>query len=121
MTNLDFEELRRANSDRCDEWHVPGSAPWSLADWSNAMGGECGEAQNVVKKIRRHETGLSSELDPGLEDLHRMLGHELADLICYIDLLATKAGIDLAGAVIEKFNIVSDRTGLPKHRLGPNQ
>jgi hypothetical protein len=29
-----------------------------LADWSNAMCGEAGEAANVVKKIRWIETGL---------------------------------------------------------------
>lgn len=68
---------------------------WTLADWSNAMCGEAGEAANIVKKIRR------GDRDP---DLLRKLGDELADLCAYIDLLAFHAGINLDEAIEEKYN-----------------
>jgi NTP pyrophosphatase (non-canonical NTP hydrolase) len=42
------------------------------------------------------------------------LGHELADVVTYCDLLADQYGIDLGEAVREKFNIVSARVGYGK-------
>jgi NTP pyrophosphatase (non-canonical NTP hydrolase) len=36
---------------------------------------------------------------------------EMSDVICYLDLLASRMGIDLEKAIIEKFNEVSDRKG----------
>jgi NTP pyrophosphatase (non-canonical NTP hydrolase) len=44
----------------------------------------------------------------------RDLGHELADVVAYCDLLAAEYGIDLGEAVQEKFNIVSARVGYGK-------
>lgn len=41
----------------------------------------------------------------------------MADVVCYLDLLATFYGVDLAEAVIRKFNRVSERQGFPD-RLG---
>lgn len=75
---------------------------WTLADWSNAMCGEAGEAANIVKKIRRGD--IDSELI-------RKLGDELADLSAYIDLLAFHAGIDLDAAIERKYNQLSERLG----------
>ena len=134
MTNLDLSVLRESNVTRMHRWHGEDD-DWTLADWSNAMCGEAGEAANVVKKIRRTET-------PGLWEAQRYPGHapqhaalvsadsatarealtvkladELADVICYADLLAHKAGIDLAAAVIAKFNRVSKAQDFPE-RIG---
>lgn len=115
---LGFDELSRTNLLRARRWH-PGFPDrkdgWSLADWSNAMCGEAGEAANVVKKIRRLEEGLrgrASESD--LDDLLVKLGHEIADVVIYADLLATRAGIDLASAIREKFNLTSAEHGFPE-------
>lgn len=77
---------------------------WTLADWSNAMCGEAGEAANIVKKIRR------GDRDP---DLVRKLGDELADLSAYIDLLAHHAGIDLDQAIEDKYNRLAFALGAP--------
>lgn len=113
VNGLTFDDLTRANRRRCEKWHpgFPNDDTWSLADWSNAMCGEAGEAANVVKKIRRIQTGLSGRVDPPSEELKVMLGEELADVICYLDLLATKAGIDLPAAIVAKFNAISIREG----------
>jgi NTP pyrophosphatase (non-canonical NTP hydrolase) len=76
--------------------------------------GEAGEAANVVKKIRRYECGIK-EADKATEAmLIDHLGNELADVIVYADLLATKYGIDLPRKIIEKFNAVSEREGFPQ-------
>lgn len=64
------------------------------------MAGECGEACNKIKKMRRGE-------DVPIKDV----AHELADMVIYADLLATNLGISLGDAVQEKFNLVSDRQG----------
>lgn len=107
-------ELRTKGAARCDRWHTPGTEPWTGADWSNAMCGEAGEAANIVKKLRRIETGTAPQDDNIRTALIIWLGWELADTIAYADLLAQHYGIDLRAAIAEKFNIVSDREGFPE-------
>jgi NTP pyrophosphatase (non-canonical NTP hydrolase) len=110
--SVQLKTISKINAKRAEQWHAD-MEPWSLADWGNAMGGECGEAQNVVKKLRRLETGsynLKDE-DGKREKLLEKLGDELADTFLYLDLLATAAGVDLEAAIIRKFNRVSDERG----------
>jgi len=114
MNGLDLDLLREVSARRRDRWHTPDTVPWTGADWGNAMGGECGEAQNVVKKLRRIETGTGSQNDPPREVLVYMLGDELADTIAYADLLADHYGIDLSDAIARKFNAISEREGFPE-------
>jgi NTP pyrophosphatase (non-canonical NTP hydrolase) len=78
------------------------------------MCGEAGEAANVVKKLRRYECGLCGVNDPSEADLRAMLTEEIADVLCYADLLATYYGIDVAAAITAKFNAVSERQGFPE-------
>lgn len=119
---LTFDDVRRANWKRCQKWHpgFPNDDSWSGADWSNAMCGEAGELANVVKKLRRIETGhdpnpLKPEQDQAW--LKEALADECADVFLYLDLLAIKYGVDLPAAIIRKFNAVSERQGFPD-RLG---
>lgn len=107
-------ELREKGRTRCDRWHTPDTESWSGADWSNAMCGEAGEAANVVKKIRRIETGTGAQDRQTLDDLIQRLAWELGDVLAYADLLAQHYGIDLRVAVADKFNIVSEREGFPE-------
>lgn len=129
--DLTFERLRAMNAMRVTRWHGDDDG-WTLADWSNAMCGEAGEAANVVKKIRRTESVLwDKQKYPGdgasahaklaempaeeaREALIENLANELADIICYADLLAHFAGIDLGEAVRAKFNRVSEAQGFPE-------
>ena len=117
MTDLTFDQLTAQNVPRAIAWHSEAdalagpSSAWTGADWSNAMGGECGEAQNVVKKLRRIETGLYRKDGLTAEQLLEKLGEELADTIIYADLLAHHYGIDLPAAIITKFNSVSIERG----------
>jgi len=64
------------------------------------MNGEAGEAANLVKKIRRGDYVDIAAVEK-----------ELADMICYADLLAYHLDIDLGKAVRQKFNEVSKRVG----------
>jgi NTP pyrophosphatase (non-canonical NTP hydrolase) len=99
---LTFKRLHKTNLKRNRKvFHNLGD--WSLAEWSNAMAGECGEACNITKKIRRGDKSLKKN--------KKELAKEIADVVVYADLLSTAAGIDLEKAVIEKFNEVSDRRG----------
>jgi NTP pyrophosphatase (non-canonical NTP hydrolase) len=111
---LTFQAVHAANTARCRRWHEDSTA-WTGADWATALGGECGEALNIVKKMRRIECGM----DPGPDDppfpaLGSMLAKELADVFLYLDLLAWHYGIDLPHAIVSKFNEVSARQGFPE-------
>lgn len=116
MTGLTFKALRETSLARCRRWHPGGVADWSLSDWATATAGEMGEACNVVKKLNRERDGIVGN-NLALAELRAQLGHEIADTLIYLDLLAAAAGIDLAAAVVDKFNIVSERNGFPE-RLG---
>lgn len=111
---LTFDTLRDANASRVVRWHDPASSSWTIADWSNAMCGEAGELANVIKKIRRQEDGARGVDDPSLPSLRAMAADEMADVVCYLDLLAHEMDIDLGDAVASKFNRVSVRQGFPE-------
>lgn len=130
---LDLAELCERNVARMHRWH-DGGEDWTGADWSNAMCGEAGEAANVVKKLRRIETGLWDEQKYPGDSIHSQgiaklkgeiaraelidkLADECADVLCYLGLLADHYGIDLAAATVAKFNRVSEAQGFPE-RIG---
>lgn len=113
--DLTFAALAATNLARCRRWH-PGFPldNWTGADWGNAAAGEMGEACNVVKKLRRWVVGHPGATDPDPMALVDQLGEEIADTVIYLDLLAQHYGIDLAAAVVAKFNAVSVREGFPE-------
>jgi NTP pyrophosphatase (non-canonical NTP hydrolase) len=116
----DLRIIQGVSARRSARWHHQDTVPWSLADWSNAMCGEAGEAANVVKKIRRIETGTVGVHNGGETDLLTLrakLGEELADTVLYAVLVADEAGVDLATHVVAKFNAVSVASGFPE-RIG---
>lgn len=109
-----FIDLRTANVSRKNRWHAKAPDGWSGSDWATAMGGECGEALNVVKKIRRGEMGIPNIGDKPRNELLIDLGLEIADTIIYADLLADYYGLNLNGFVPMKFNKVSEKFGFPE-------
>lgn len=111
MNTLSFSDLRRTNLARCEEVFHPLDR-WTPTDWATAMAGECGEACNEVKKLRRLDDA-DAEFDSP-EERERRKGKtaaELADLVIYADLLAARLGIDLGEAITIKFNQVSQKRG----------
>ena len=114
ITRVSFRLLRAQNVSRKARWHGEADE-WSGADWSNAMAGECGEACNIVKKLRRHETHTGTSYNtPEVEALLPALAEEIADVVIYADLLAAKYDIDLEEAVRAKFNRVSEAQDFPE-------
>lgn len=120
---MELRDISRINRQRTNRWHggFPNNTDgWTLADWSNAMNGEAGETANVVKKIRRIETGLQQAEQDGLSDeemrrdLLNKLATEIGDTFMYLDLLAHAAGLSLNRCVIDTFNRVSIREGFPE-------
>lgn len=72
------------------------------------LGGEVGEALNVVKKLERERLGLAGSRAT-VEDL----ADELGDVVICCQILASKYGIDLPKATARKFNKTSRKMGFP--------
>lgn len=109
---LSFADLRRANVPRCRaSWHD--EKKWTPTDWACALAGEVGEACDVAKKLKRLSDGIEHDKSRTRETLTEEIGKELADVICYADLLAASLDVDLGAAVRAKFNEVSERVKSP--------
>lgn len=97
--------LTAANKLRQAEWDPANLL--SLSFSGNELAGEIGEACNIIKKLDREMLGL-----PGSRSSVADLATELADGIICISIIASKLGIDLDQAVIDKFNATSRKVGL---------
>ena len=102
--SLRFSQLHNASYRRAVEvfGHQEGLRDWSPAEWSNALAGEAGELCNMTKKLLRD--------GPASIDMAE-LGKEIADVVIYADLVATRMGFKLEDLVRQKFNEVSERRG----------
>ena len=109
---LTFNTLRRGGLARLPEFKnnkgetahsKADGSDWSLNDWAVAVTGELGEACNVLKKVRRG--------DLTLDEARPLLTQEFADVVIYMDLLASQAGIALGQAVMDTFNNKSIKVG----------
>jgi len=113
--SLTFAEVRAANVRRCETSFHPLNE-WSPSEWACAMAGEAGEACNEVKKLCRLAV-TPEQIPPGSAAAAEAgtrtaaIADELADVVCYVDLLAARLGIDLAEAIRSKFNHVSAKVG----------
>lgn len=110
---ISFADLRAANISRCAKWHPRGLSEWSLSDWFTATMGELGEAANVAKKLNRERDGIAGNSQTE-DELRADLADEIADVAIYLDILAASEGIDLAAAIVDKFNRTSLKVGFPE-------
>lgn len=101
-----LEQLQQANFDRNKLWDPKNQLDGLF--FATELGGECGEAQNVVKKLEREARGIA-----GSRDTVEHLGQELADVIICVSLVANYYGIDLCAEIAPKFNATSDKLGFP--------
>jgi NTP pyrophosphatase (non-canonical NTP hydrolase) len=109
---LSFTDIRTKNVLRSERDWKHKLSDWSIAEWGNALAGECGEACNVMKKILRIDQNIRVELaEKTREQYVEELAEELADVFLYLDLTAAAAGIDLQQAIICKFNKKSAQIG----------
>lgn len=124
---LAFADLTRGNKERIplfknakgDIAHpktkgIDGS-DWSLLEWSGAVAGEVGELANLCKKVRRGDVSLEDMMeDKGkMLSVREIIAREAVDAVCYLDIICIQVGVDMGEAVREKFNSVSDRSGVP--------
>ncbi|MGF7151287.1 NTP pyrophosphatase (non-canonical NTP hydrolase) [Sphingomonas zeicaulis] len=115
---LTFAQLRTANMSRCMRWHPRGINEWSLSDWMTALGGEVGEAMNIAKKLNRDRDSIVGNF-VNAEELRTALADELADIAIYLDILAASENIDLAAAIVSKFNRTSAKVNFPERLPRP--
>lgn len=114
-TGLDLNCLRLANIARSESkkgFNHPLDA-WSIAEWTNAMQGEAGEAGNIAKKLIRirYSTRGNKKGDGGHAKLLKALAQEIADTVVYADLCLASEGISLSDAVRDAFNRKSKEIG----------
>lgn len=103
-----YSSLQVACAARQLEWKRGAELPLSYA--GNELGGECGEAQNVIKKLERERYGLA-----GSRDTVEHLAAELADVLICVQLIANQLGIDMDLAVQTTFNKTSTANGFLTH------
>ena len=117
--DLQLSELHNINLERAKRWHKGGLDEWSVNDWLAAFGGEAGEALNAGKKHRRILGGIQQHgnVPVSERDAAANIMEEVADTVIYADLVASRLGLNLADAIIHKFNAISKREGFPE-RLG---
>lgn len=110
---LDLNYLRERNVHRCITEFKHKLDSWSVAEWTNAMAGEAGEACNVAKKLIRIRDGVDF-LNKGVTglELMRKLGEEVADTVIYADLVLASRDMSLAEEIVRKFNKDSEERGL---------
>jgi NTP pyrophosphatase (non-canonical NTP hydrolase) len=115
---LTFDQLTDANRRRLPLFKnraggpahsQPDGSDWNLAEWTNAVAGETGEACNLAKKIIRGDFGAPGM--PSYQQALKELALELADIVTYADIACQRTGHKLGEVVAEKFNVVSERVG----------
>jgi NTP pyrophosphatase (non-canonical NTP hydrolase) len=112
MSDVSIGRLQAAHVERQKEW-CPDQQP-DLSFRGNEMAGETGEACNIIKKLERERQGWRGSRSSLAE-----LADELADVVHTAVLCAITAGVDLAPAVVAKFNATSEKNGLAS-RLQPD-
>jgi len=117
---LTFAELQAANRALCEEIYYR-LDEWSATDWACAMGGEAGEVLNQVNKLRRLCDGPDKPYNAGIvrSEVIRAIGRELADVVIYADLLASRLRLCLGDCVAETFNATSKAINSSKRISGP--
>lgn len=104
---LTLKQIRDANVRRSIEWMGEKPGEKDLMFCAVELGGEVGEALNVIKKLERGRLGVRG----GIVD-REALCEELADVMICVDRVAAAMSIDLDSAVKRKFNKTSEKYGL---------
>ncbi len=111
---LTFRHLREQNLSRCRRWQPAGAREWVHDDWLLALGGEVGEALNIVKKLNRAADGHAGNTTTAAE-LIVALGAELADVVIYLDIcLGSEEPEELLGA---RLSYAADDFALMRQRM----
>lgn len=118
MKKLNLSELRDKSVKRAIEGFNTYENV-SILFFTTALAGELGELCNLVKKLERVKAGgLDAGTNEKAKDINRdKLAEEIGGIAIYLDLLASRLGIDLEQAIIKTFNDKSKQYDL-KYFLG---
>lgn len=110
-----FEAASHVNNLRC--LNLEGSNLWSVQDHGCALAGEVGELCDILKKLKRIDTGISHNWPNARtrEQLIADAADEIGDVMTYLDIVADRLGINVMTAWATKFNKVSDKLKIPYH------
>lgn len=113
---ITFTALHAAHLVRRHRWHMTETRPWSIAEWTNALCGEAGEAANIAKKLLRFDLGIAGNVavEQDRKVLLDKLARELADVVHYAIIAAERAEVDLEQALRDTFNEKSEQLGFPE-------
>ena len=120
QAELTFAAFSAINLARAQRWHKTGGlTEWNIAEWTNAMCGEAGEAANAAKKLRRLECSMQQSngdtvVPQTLEEARARVLKEVGDTVIYADLVCARLGGSLEQAVRTAFNTISVREGFPE-------
>jgi len=108
----DLYKLRDANRARQKFW--PGHEAASDIEFrSIEFAGEAGEVSDAVKKLLRFDRGIAGNKGQTREELVTAIKEEVGDVLISLDMLADAVGIDMRGAIADKFNKTSHKVGIP--------
>ena len=120
IIGMSVREMQAVNKQRANRWHGNFES-WSGLEWAGALCGEAGEAANIAKKLKRIESNIDgnvwSEHPLQMYQLKEKLASECADTFLYLTLLASRYGIDLEEAIVDKFNAKSKEMGFPERMV----
>jgi NTP pyrophosphatase (non-canonical NTP hydrolase) len=104
VADLTFAAFSAANRKRCEEgFKRKLGTRDAVVSMAIGLAEEAGEVSGAVRAY----LGISERKERSAEKV----GHEIADLVSYADLLAQSCGMTLEAVLVEKFNIVSARIG----------
>lgn len=115
---MQIDEFQAVNATRGRRWHQGDLSQWTLAEWTNALCGEAGEAANVAKKLRRLDLQLPNK-EAGLtrddaEPLRAKLANECGDTIIYALLILSVLGVNASDVIAGVFDQKSIEYGFPE-------
>lgn len=100
---MTFNEFQSINARRCREVWAAELRDWTLDDWAHDLSAEVGEVSEIFVRVKQGRLPLA--------DKRAALLSELADVICFADLMITALNANTESVVIEKFDQVSVRHG----------
>lgn len=100
---MTFDVFQEVNARRCREVWREELKDWTLDDWAHALAAEVGEVNQVFVRVKQGRL-------PQTEKRAELL-KELADVICFADLMITALQGNTESVVIAKFDEVSVRHG----------
>ena len=103
IQRMTFDAFQEVNARRCREVWSEELKDWTLDDWAHALAAEVGEVNQVFVRVKQGRLPQSEKRAELLK--------ELADVICFADLMVTALQGNTEAVVIAKFDEVSVRHG----------